>query len=69
MPARRAQHADLQKIRRDDRIVGSTQQIAATDKPPLLDSPVLSVSSDGKTILYAKYDQNAGSIMIADLGK
>ena len=46
-----------------------TKEIAVTDRPPILTYSGLSVSPDGKTILYAQRDQNASNIILADLGK
>ena len=57
------------KINFYDITANQTREIAATDKAPILDSPDLGVSSDGKTILYAQYDQNASNIIIAEIGK
>jgi Tol biopolymer transport system component len=48
---------------------GRTREIAVTEKPPLPYSSGLSVSPDGKTILYAQQDQSAGSILLAEFGK
>jgi hypothetical protein len=46
-----------------------TREIASAEKMPLWAFPGLSASADGKTILYAQRDQNAGSIMLAELQK
>lgn len=43
------------------------KEITTTDQPPIWVYPGLSASSDGKTILYARHDQNASSIMLAKL--
>ncbi len=40
-------------------------ETATTDKPPIWTYPGLSASSDGKTILYSEYAQNASSIILA----
>jgi Tol biopolymer transport system component/DNA-binding winged helix-turn-helix (wHTH) protein len=48
---------------------GQTRELAATEKMPLWNFSGLSVSPDGNTILYAQEDQNASSIMLAELGK
>lgn len=45
------------------------KEVAAVEKPPLLYYPNLSVSADGKKILYARQDQNAGAILLAELEK
>jgi Tol biopolymer transport system component/DNA-binding winged helix-turn-helix (wHTH) protein len=42
------------------------KDIARSDQAPILTFSGLSVSSDGKTILYAQYDQNTSGIMIAE---
>lgn len=44
-------------------------EIAATANLPTGIHSGLSASADGKTILYAQHDQNASSIMLAELGK
>ena len=46
-----------------------TKEITATLRPPILTYSGLSVSADGKTILYAQRDQNTSNIMLAELGK
>ncbi|MDQ4120662.1 MAG: hypothetical protein M3209_04350 [Acidobacteriota bacterium] len=48
---------------------GQTEEIASAEKTPLWVFPGLSVSPDGKTILYAQRDQSASSILLAELGK
>ena len=59
----------LYKIRFYDFSTLQSSGIAATDKPPILDSPGLSAAADGKTILYDQSDQNANSIMLAEIEK
>ena len=44
-----------------------TKEIVSVEKTPLWVFPGLTVSPDGKTILYAQRDQSAGSIMLAEL--
>ncbi|MCY7348046.1 MAG: winged helix-turn-helix domain-containing protein [Pyrinomonadaceae bacterium] len=44
------------------------KEAAATDHSPIWVYPGLSASADGKTILYTQHDQNASSIMLAELG-
>ena len=46
-----------------------TKDVAAMKKPPLLYYSNLAVSPDGKKILYAREDQSASSIMLADLSE
>ena len=48
---------------------GQAKEIASAEKTPLWAFPGLSASADGKTILYAQRDQNAGNIMLAELQK
>jgi len=43
--------------------------VARTEKSPIWTYPGLSVSSDAKTILYTQSEQNASSIMLAELPK
>ncbi len=43
--------------------------VTQTEKPPIWTYPGLSVSSDAKTILYTQSEQNASSIMLAELPK
>ena len=45
------------------------KEIAAVEKSPLLYYSNLSVSADGKKILYARQDQSASAIIFADLSK
>ena len=44
-----------------------TEEIVNAEKPPLTYYSNLSVAPDGKRILYARQDQSASSIMLADL--
>ncbi len=46
-----------------------TKDAAAMKKPPLLYYSNLAVSPDGKKILYAREDQSASSIMLAELSE
>jgi Tol biopolymer transport system component/DNA-binding winged helix-turn-helix (wHTH) protein len=46
-----------------------TTEIATTEKAPIWVFPGLSVSPDGKTILYAQHDLNASNIQLAELGE
>lgn len=48
---------------------GQAKEIVSVEKTPLWVFPGLSVFADGKTILYAQRDQNAGNIMLAELQK
>jgi Tol biopolymer transport system component len=48
---------------------GLTKTLATMEKAPLWNYSGLAASADGKIILYAQYDQNANSIMLADLVK
>ncbi|MCP9494024.1 MAG: winged helix-turn-helix domain-containing protein [Pyrinomonadaceae bacterium MAG19_C2-C3] len=57
------------KIKFYDFKIRQLKEIAQTEKPPVWVFSGLSVSADGKTILYAQNDQNASSIMLAELGK
>jgi Tol biopolymer transport system component len=45
------------------------KEIATTEKAPIWVYPGLSVSPDGKTILFAQSDQSASSIMLAEFAK
>ncbi len=45
------------------------KEIYSTDQPPIWIYPGLAAAPNGKTILYAQRDQNASSIMLADIGK
>ena len=54
------------QIRFHDFSSGQSSKIAGAEKPPLGVFPGLSVSADGKTILYAQRDQSASSIMLAE---
>ncbi len=57
------------KIKFYDFINRQTKELALTDKTPILFSSGLSATDDGKTILYAQTDQNASSILLAELNK
>ncbi len=46
-----------------------SKEISSTDKPPIWIYSGLSVSADGETIFYARQDQIASSIMLAEIGK
>ena len=46
-----------------------TKEIGGVDKLPSRSFAGFSASADGKTILYALFDQNASSIMLAEIGK
>lgn len=48
---------------------GSTREMATVDQAPLPYSSGLSVSADGKTILYAQKDEENSSIMLAEIEK
>jgi len=45
---------------------GQTRVLATTDKAPLWNFSGLSATADGRVILYAQFDQNASSIVLAD---
>jgi hypothetical protein len=55
------------KIKFYDLASGATNEAAATDKKPLWVNPSLSTTTDGETVLYAQNNQNASSIMLAEL--
>ncbi len=57
------------QIRFYDFSSGQSSKIAGVEKTPLGVFPGLSVSADGKTILYAQRDQSASSIMLAELAR
>lgn len=52
-----------------DFAIRQNRKIAATEKPPPAHYSNLSVSPDGKKILYARQDQSASSIMLAELAE
>jgi Tol biopolymer transport system component/DNA-binding winged helix-turn-helix (wHTH) protein len=56
-------------IRCYDFATKQTSNISITDKPPIWLYSGLSVSDNGKTIIYAQNDQNASNIMLAEFGK
>ncbi len=57
------------KIKFYDFATHQIRVLTTTSQTSLLDASGLSASADGKTILYAQYDQNASSIMLAELSK
>jgi hypothetical protein len=57
------------KIKFYDFSTSVINEIASTDKSPIWTYPGLSASANGKTILYAQSDQNASTIMLAQLGE
>ena len=44
------------------------KDVATAEQPPVWVFPSLSVSVDGKTVLYTQNDQNASSIILAEIG-
>ena len=44
------------------------KDVATAERPPVWVFPALSVATDGKTVLYTQNDQNASSILLAELG-
>lgn len=46
-----------------------SKTIAQTEQPPIWTFPGLSVSRDAKKILYTQSEQNANSVMLAELEK